>query len=164
MKKVILGVLGSAVIFGAAAADNSPLYDDIEVLGALDCAIDGDIRLIVGTERFLHCDYESRGAPDELKRYAGYVRDVEEGRSATSGDFACWTVLQLDKNESAERGRGAFKGSYVSAPAATINKYKLKAGALIGGRKQQFALEPRCVAPRSGDNVADMILRFENSD
>lgn len=164
MKKLIVICVAVGGIASAAFADESQLYESFETLGALDCEIAGDIRLIAGTDRFLRCDYTPRDVPDGLKRYAGYVREVQEGRGTTSDDFACWTVLHLKSEESAEPARGAVKGVYSSATAAAIEQYGLKDGALVGGRKQQFALEPRCVAPRSGDNVAHVILRFEIGD
>ncbi len=147
----------------AASADQSQLYEKFDVLGVLTCEIDGDIRLVAGTDRFLQCRYEARGAPGQLKRFAGYVREIREGISVTQTDFVCWTLLRLKKDDNPDASAAAIKGVYASVPAETITEYELKEDALVGGSMMGFALEPRCVAPRSGNNLAAKVVRFEIS-
>lgn len=148
----------------SANADNTPLYEDFDVLGVLTCEIEGDVRLLVGSDKFLTCDYEPRGLPDLLKRRAGYVRELQEGISAQSTDFICWTVLRLHKEGTDNTKSFNIAGDYRLAAPDTINEFKLKEHALIGGRMQMIALEPRCVAPRAGENIAHKVTRFEIAD
>ncbi len=164
VKSLLAFMLGLFCISAAASADQSQLYEKFDVLGALTCEIDGDIRLLPESERFLRCDYEARGAPGQLKRYAGYVRELKQGISTSTADFVCWTVLRLEKDDAPDAAGGAVKGVYASAPATTIAEFELKENSLVGGAMMGFALEPRCVAPRSGENVADKVLRFEISN
>lgn len=156
--------LAALMLLPATAAANSPLYENINVLGALDCEIDGDIRLYVGAERALRCDYEPRGVPGRLKRYLGYVGEIETGLSVGEGDFACWTVLRLTRENGAEPVESKIAGQYSPASAATIEEFQLKDATLVGGGERSFALEPRCVAPRSGANLADKMLRIDIRD
>ena len=147
-----------------AAAETSPLYDNFVVLGALDCEIDGDVRLYVGADRALHCDFVPRGAPDRLKRYQAYISEIQPGLAVADNDFACWTVMQLNRDSASSPAQAKFTGRYSPAPAATIESYQLKDATLMGGGAQSFALEPRCVAPRMGKNLADKVLRIEIRD
>ena len=152
-----------AVVVAPAAA-NSPLYENIEILGALDCEVDGDIRLTPDSGRALKCDYTPRGVPGTLKRYRGFVRELVEAAPAGENDFACWTVMRLVKLGEEDETNIDFKGAYTAADIATLEDYQLKDGALLGGEGRRFALEPRCVEPRKGTNRADVILRFEIDD
>ncbi len=164
MKNFLLIIFSAFCSFTLAIADNTPLYEDFDVLGVLTCEIEGDVRLLVGSDKFLTCDYEPRGLPDLLKRRAGYVRELQEGISAQSTDFICWTVLRLHKEGTEKTNSVNIAGDYRLAAPDTINEFKLKEHTLVGGRMQSIALEPRCVAPRAGENIAHKVTRFEIAD
>jgi len=164
------GLIAAALAVGGLAAGDEAsaqppaLYEKFEVLGVFDCPVEGDIRMIAGSERFLRCDYTPGGVPGRLKRYRGFVKEIVEGAGGAQSPFACWSVLRLEKDEAAAGTPTVIKGGYRPASAAVIAEYELKEGALVGGAEKAFALEPRCVESRVGENVADRILRIEITD
>jgi len=165
--RLACGVL-IAVACGVAPTGNAfaaPLYEGVEVLGVMDCYLDGDIRIAVEQERSLRCDFNRRGAPGVLKRYVAQVFDVEKGAAVSRQDFLCWTVLRLERDNVPYTDEGkSFTGTHRSASHDEIEKYGLKEGALIGGGDVAFALEPRCDADRAGRNIAASVLRMEVRD
>jgi len=152
---------------GLAQSQTTPaprLYENIEVRGVMECIIKNDIRLVVGTEQFLRCDYTPQEGVDVLKRYSGYVKSLKEGFSYHDGDFICWSVLYLRDVDAPADWADPIKGAYSSGAAAVIQYYELKENSLVGGANKAFALEPRCVAPeRAGRNIADVVTRIELS-
>ncbi|MEO1240417.1 MAG: DUF992 domain-containing protein [Pseudomonadota bacterium] len=161
----ICGVASTLGLAGLAQPVSSPergLYENLDVLGVLDCEVRADIRLIVGTESSLRCDYTPVEGYDVLKRYSGYVRALTEGLSYREGDYVCWNVLFMRGDETPADHPNPIIGAYSSPVASIVEKYELKAGALVGGSKKTFALEPRCEpVERAGRNIADAISAFD---
>lgn len=165
------GICAAAAVFGGAAFAQPALppvprlYENVSVLGVLDCEVRGDIRLIAGADKPVICDYQPRGLPDVHKGYSGYVATLREGFFAREGDYLCWSVLRLEDVDAPYERAETIKGRYSTAPGDVEARHELKTGSLLGGSKKAFALEPRCVADaRAGRNVADSIEAFELAD
>jgi hypothetical protein len=159
-------VLGEAALAQPALTPPVPrIYENVSVLGVLDCKIKGDIRLIAGADKSVECDYQPRGLPDVHKGYSGYVRTLREGFFYRDGDFLCWTVLHLEDVDTPYESAETIKGPYSTAAPSVEASHELKAGSLVGGSKKAFALEPRCVVEtRAGRNIADSVEAFELVD
>lgn len=147
----------------APESSSRDLYENLDVLGVLDCEINGDIRLAIAEKQALGCEYRPRGLPDVVKGYSLTVRALQEGVFARDDDFLCWTVLYLKDAEGPYAPGEAIAGDYSAALPSVADAYSLKEGTLTGGSRRSFALEPRCTRERMGRNVAEMVKAAELS-
>lgn len=155
-------ILAACVAAASAAATAPPtpapsgprLYENIDVLGVMDCEVKGDVRLKVGGDRNLRCEYRPRGLPDVVQGYVLSIRVMQEGFFAEDDDYVCWNVLYLRDPARAGDSGATIAGDYTAPLASVAEDFGLKEGALIGGSKKSFALEPRCEADRAGRNIA----------
>lgn len=163
----VLILAACAAAASAATAQPMPppsgprLYENVDVLGVMDCEVKGDIRLKVGGDRNLRCEYRPRGLPDVVQGYVLSIRTMEEGFFAEDDDYVCWTVLYLRDPARGYGGGASIAGDYAAALASVAEEYGLKEGALVGGSMKTFALEPRCEADRAGRNIADALRAVE---
>ncbi|MCK9915901.1 DUF992 domain-containing protein [Microbacteriaceae bacterium K1510] len=114
--------------------------------GTLTCQVAPGVGLIVGSQRALECQFQSRR---HREHYTGRVNRVGLDIGFTSGQQIVWAVFA-----SARPGRGALAGNYVGATAEVSLAAGLGANALIGGFRRSIALQPLSVGTQTGVNLA----------
>lgn len=133
----------SALLGADPAAANEGLYEDITILGSLDCELDASVHLLTDERRAIRCDFESASVRDNLNRYFVTLTGVDGGSSAGGGEVLSWTVVRLSEDVEAVSSRASVSGSYVRILPSVAEQYGLDETALIGGLKDRIALEPR---------------------
>ncbi|MGE0409744.1 MAG: DUF992 domain-containing protein [Amphiplicatus sp.] len=166
-RSALLSTFAGASLLGAStsSAPAEELYENLDVLGAIECTVKRDIRTMVRSDRLLRCVFKAHGGlPDVEKRYFGSVRALDETSASVEGDVIAWTVLSLKDVDNAETPADPITGTYSPACNFLRTEYGLKENSLFGGVGRNIALEPRDAEDSAGSrNVAAAIIAFEIS-
>ena len=117
-------------------------------LGQLSCDVSGGVSYVFGSTRSLSCEFRPINAP--VERYTGEIRrfGIDIGYNGR-GTFL-WDVL----NTGSDAQRGSLEGTYAGASSNVALGLGLGSAALIGGSRDQVALQPLAIESSTGVNIA----------
>jgi hypothetical protein len=141
MKKFLLALAAVA----AAMLATVPAEARVRA-GTLTCQVAPGVGLILGSQRSLECQFQSRR---RVEHYTGRINRIGLDIGFTSGQRIVWAVFA-----SARPGRGALAGRYVGATAEVSLAAGLGANVLVGGFRRSIALQPLSVGTQTGVNLA----------
>ncbi|MGB7335571.1 MAG: DUF992 domain-containing protein [Salaquimonas sp.] len=143
------GFIGMATSANAITAEKK--------IGTLECFIARGEGMLVGSRKDVSCTLISNeGEP--LENYIGELSKVGLDVGFTKENVLKWSVY-VPEFQSYNPGElsGTFKGLSASASFA----YGLGASVLIGGVKENFALQPLKISRQKGVNIAIGITQME---
>ncbi len=142
MKK-LLAAAALACGMGLAAGAHA---DSVKV-GTLTCDEEGGWGLILGSNRAVHCTFESA---DTSERYEGSITKVGVDVGYKNAGVIIWAVIAPTNHV----GPGALAGTYVGATASATVGVGAGAHALVGGSDKSITLQPLSIEGNTGLNVA----------
>ena len=114
------------------------------MLGMLTCDLVGDTNLVVFSKESFSCRFRASGGATE--RYHGEISKLGADLDFKSGQVLKWAVMA----PSAVGGPGALAGRYVGASAEATAVGGLGARVLVGGSRDQIALQPVSLSGQTG--------------
>ena len=153
MKRLLLAAAMAAFTLPAAA---QPTGEARTELGMLDCLVEGNIGLILGSSKNLTCTFNpADGRPAET--YYGTIDRFGLDVGVTGPAVMQWAVLAPTSDP---YGPGALQGNYVGASAEASAAVGAGANLLIGGSDQTITLQPLSVQAQTGVNLALGVSSF----
>jgi hypothetical protein len=138
-------LLSLALVFGFGLS-TAARADGVKV-GTLTCDESGGWGLILGSNRAIHCTFESQ---DKSERYIGSITKIGVDLGYKSSGVIIWAVIAPTDGV----GPGALAGSYVGASASATAGVGVGANVLVGGFDRSIALQPVSIEGNEGLNVA----------
>ena len=142
----------------AALAASPTLAQDRVELGMLECAIDGGVGFIVGSQKDLSCTFTPADTSRPKEPYFGVVTKYGLDVGVTGTAVMQWAVLAPTANAYA---LGALAGDYVGASAEATAAVGVGANVLVGGSEQTMTLQPLSVQGQTGLNLALGVSKFQ---
>lgn len=138
-------VVALAVVALSASAA-LPAQADVRA-GLLTCQVAPSVSFVVGSQKQLHCEFQSVTGRSE--HYAGRFSRIGVDLGFTSGGQLAWAVYAPSRP-----GRGALAGVYAGASGEATVGVGVGANVLVGGFKDSVSLQPLSVGAQQGLTVA----------
>lgn len=117
-------------------------------VGQLQCDVSGGISFVFGSTKDLSCEFKPANGPAE--RYTGEIRRFGVDIGFTGRGTMIWTVV----NTGPDIAPGSLAGTYGGASSNVSAGLGLGSNVLIGGSRDQVALQPLSIESSTGINVA----------
>ena len=117
-------------------------------VGQLQCDVSGGISFVFGSTKDLSCEFKPANGPAE--RYSGEIRRFGVDIGFTGRGTMIWTVV----NTGPDIAPGSLAGTYGGASSNVSAGLGLGSNVLIGGSRDQVALQPLSIESSTGLNVA----------
>ena len=125
-------------------------------LGLLECYVEEGGAYVVGSNRAVSCTFFP--TPGEPENYLGSLRRIGIDIGYTNEAKFNWAVFAVASDR---YRRGALAGNYVGASANASFAIGLGANALVGGSRDNFALQPLSLQRQRGLNFAFGVARLQ---
>ncbi|MBP0494145.1 DUF992 domain-containing protein [Roseomonas indoligenes] len=117
-------------------------------VGQLQCDVSGGISFVFGSTKDLSCEFKPVNGAAE--RYTGEIRRFGVDLGFTGRGTMVWTVV----NTGSDIAPGSLAGTYGGASSNVSAGLGLGSNVLIGGSRDQVALQPLSIESSTGINVA----------
>ena len=132
-----------------AASFSSASAQTASRIGTLDCAVDGSIGMIIGSNRGVTCYFLDRNGR-RVETYVGNIAKLGLDVGVTQRARMVWGVIA----DTRRPGRGALAGNYTGASADASVGVGGGAKLLVGGSGSTISLQPLSVQGQTGVNLA----------
>ena len=117
-------------------------------VGQLQCDVSGGVSYVFGSTRALSCAFKPSNGPAEA--YSGEIRRFGIDLGFSGRGTMVWTVV----NVGSDIAPGSLAGTYGGASSNASLGLGLGSAALIGGSRDQVALQPLAIETSTGVNLA----------
>lgn len=151
-------LIAAAAFAGIVASGPAMAQQDGVELGMLDCLIEGDIGMIIGSSRDITCTFNSTDSALAPEGYVGVVNRFGLDVGVTGDQVMQWLVLAPTADY---LDPGGLEGNYVGASADASVGVGGGANVLIGGSQDTISLQPVSVQGQTGLNLALGVTEFQ---